>query len=196
MEVKSGRTGLHRRDLRVGRYGWQEPASLTETRVMTFYADPDKRIVDLDITLTALAEGHLRRRQGWRARDPHAPGSAGGQGHRPHHQRRRDGGRKVALGQALQLVRLFRRHQGEKVGIAILDNPANPRHPVRWHARAYGLFAANPFGSAVFTGDKSQDGSITIEPGQSSASGTGLSSMAAMSGLPKLPTNGTVQRRK
>jgi hypothetical protein len=57
--------------------------------------------------------------------------------------------------------------KGEKVGVAILDHPANPHHPVRWHARAYGLFAANPFGLAAFTGDKSQDGSITIEPGQS-----------------------------
>ena len=29
---------------------------------------------------------------------------------------------------------------GEKVGVAILDNPDNPRHPTYWHARAYGLF--------------------------------------------------------
>jgi hypothetical protein len=55
---------------------------------------------------------------------------------------------------------------GENVGIAILDNPDNPRHPVRWHARGYGLFAANPFGLNVFTRDKSQDGSMTVEPGQ------------------------------
>jgi hypothetical protein len=38
---------------------------------------------------------------------------------------------------------------------------------VRWHARAYGLFAANPFGLAAFTNDKSQSGAITIEAGQS-----------------------------
>jgi hypothetical protein len=56
---------------------------------------------------------------------------------------------------------------GEKVGVAILDHPANPRHPVRWHARAYGLFAANPWGLAAFTNDKSQDGAMTIEPGKS-----------------------------
>jgi hypothetical protein len=37
---------------------------------------------------------------------------------------------------------------------------------VRWHARAYGLFAANPFGLSVFTNDKSQDGSVTLEPGK------------------------------
>jgi len=31
--------------------------------------------------------------------------------------------------------------------------------------RAYGLFAANPFGLSTFTRDKSQDGSVTLEPG-------------------------------
>jgi len=49
----------------------------------------------------------------------------------------------------------------------MLDHPENPRHPVRWHARGYGLFAANPFGLSVFTGDKSQNGSQTIAPGKS-----------------------------
>ena len=34
---------------------------------------------------------------------------------------------------------------GRMVGIAIFDHPQNPRHPTRWHARDYGLFAANPF---------------------------------------------------
>jgi hypothetical protein len=29
------------------------------------------------------------------------------------------------------------------------------------------LFAVNPFGLAVFTGDKSQNGAITVEPGKS-----------------------------
>jgi hypothetical protein len=56
---------------------------------------------------------------------------------------------------------------GEKLGAAILDHPENPRHPVRWHARAYGLFAANPWGLSVFTNDKSQNGAMTIEPGKS-----------------------------
>jgi hypothetical protein len=51
--------------------------------------------------------------------------------------------------------------------VAILDHPENPRHPVRWHARGYGLFAANPFGLSVFTNDKSQNGSQTVEPGKS-----------------------------
>jgi hypothetical protein len=55
---------------------------------------------------------------------------------------------------------------GQTVGVAIMDHPSNPRHPTYWHSRAYGLFAANPFGVRDFTADKSQDGSMTIEPGQ------------------------------
>jgi hypothetical protein len=47
-----------------------------------------------------------------------------------------------------------------------MDNPSNPRYPTYWHSRAYGLFAANPFGVKEFTRDNSQNGSLTIEPGQ------------------------------
>lgn len=54
---------------------------------------------------------------------------------------------------------------GEKVGVAIFDNPTNSRR-ARWHVRGYGLFAANPFGLAAFTGDKTQDGSVTLQPGE------------------------------
>jgi hypothetical protein len=36
------------------------------------------------------------------------------------------------------------------VAIAILDHPANPGYPTYWHARGYGLFAANPLGRSIF----------------------------------------------
>ncbi len=54
---------------------------------------------------------------------------------------------------------------GEKLGIAIFDNPKNSRR-ARWHVRGYGLFAANPFGQSAFTNDKSQDGSVSLKPGE------------------------------
>ncbi len=54
----------------------------------------------------------------------------------------------------------------EPLTLAILDHPANPGFPTYWHARGYGLFAANPLGERVFTeGKKSLD--LTLEPGQS-----------------------------
>ena len=37
------------------------------------------------------------------------------------------------------------------VVVAILDHPENVGYPTYWHARPYGLFAANPLGQAVFS---------------------------------------------
>jgi hypothetical protein len=56
--------------------------------------------------------------------------------------------------------------EGEKLGIAILDHPSNPRHPTYWHSRSYGLFAANIFGVHDFLNDKSANGSMTVDPGR------------------------------
>jgi hypothetical protein len=39
---------------------------------------------------------------------------------------------------------------GKIYGIAMFDHPRNPRHPTWWHARTYGLLAANPFGQRDF----------------------------------------------
>lgn len=60
-------------------------------------------------------------------------------------------------------------HNGRVYGIAIFDHPQNPRHPTWWHARDYGLFAANPFGRHDFEGLKSQPriGELTVPAGQS-----------------------------
>jgi len=54
---------------------------------------------------------------------------------------------------------------GKAAGVAAFDHPSNLRHPTTWHARGYGLFAANPFGLRSFTRDKTQDGSFTIPAG-------------------------------
>jgi len=43
---------------------------------------------------------------------------------------------------------------GEPVTLAILDHPKNPGFPTYWHARGYGLFAANPLGRKAFTNGK------------------------------------------
>jgi hypothetical protein len=56
---------------------------------------------------------------------------------------------------------------GKPVGIAVFDHPKSFRHPTTWHARAYGLFAANPFGLREFSKDPKQDGSWTVPEGQS-----------------------------
>lgn len=40
---------------------------------------------------------------------------------------------------------------GEPVSLVIIDHPENVGYPTYWHARDYGLFAANPLGQKIFT---------------------------------------------
>lgn len=54
----------------------------------------------------------------------------------------------------------------DSVSIAIIDNPANPNYPTFWHARGYGLFAANPLGEKIFTNGKSVK-NLTLVKGRS-----------------------------
>ena len=140
---------------------------LTERRLMTFFSDPKLRYFDIDVTLTALVEVTF------------GDGKDGALGIRLRPLLQEDKGvskitnaeglvgEKQVWGKPSDWCDYSGEIAGEKVGVAILDHPGNPRHPARWHARAYGLFAANPWGLAAFTNDKSQDGSMTIEPGKS-----------------------------
>ncbi len=57
---------------------------------------------------------------------------------------------------------------GEKVAIVIFDHPSNPGYPTYWHARGYGLFAANTLGQKVFS-DGKEEMNFEIGPGQSAS---------------------------
>ncbi len=57
--------------------------------------------------------------------------------------------------------------EGALVGLAVLNHPASFRFPTYWHVRTYGLFAANVFGVHNFRNSHEEDGSATIEPGDS-----------------------------
>lgn len=76
-------------------------------------------------------------------------------------------GEKEIWGGQAEWVDYYGNVGGEEVGIAIFDHPENLRHPTYWHARGYGLFAANPFGVRNFTHDRHKDGSFTIPSGAS-----------------------------
>lgn len=54
--------------------------------------------------------------------------------------------------------------KGNMVGIAMFNHPENLNHPTYWHARHYGLFAANPFGSKGFRGE--EEGGHTLKEGE------------------------------
>jgi Methane oxygenase PmoA len=55
----------------------------------------------------------------------------------------------------------------DPVTIAIFDHPANPGFPTYWHARGYGLFAANPLGRNIFTNGKEPAMNFSIAPRES-----------------------------
>jgi hypothetical protein len=44
--------------------------------------------------------------------------------------------------------------KGKNVTVVIFDNPQNIGFPAYWHAREYGLFAANPLGRNIFSNGK------------------------------------------
>ncbi len=54
----------------------------------------------------------------------------------------------------------------EAISIAILDHPSNFGYPTHWHARGYGLFAANPLGQKAL-GDGNEELNLILEPGKS-----------------------------
>lgn len=159
-------------------FEWQDPSGkplLTETRRMTFYAHPTLRIVDFDIALKALKESvtfgdtkegtfairlaaGLEEMQKRSLPDPPRTGkmvSAEGAE-----------GEKNVWGKRSPWVDYSGKLGDEAVGVAIFDNPKNPKHPTYWHSRSYGLFAANIFGEHDFYADKSKNGSVTLAPGK------------------------------
>ena len=53
----------------------------------------------------------------------------------------------------------------EDVVLLLLDHPKNPGYPTYWHARGYGLFAANPFGPKAFSNGKEAERPFSIAAG-------------------------------
>ena len=74
---------------------------------------------------------------------------------------------KDAWGKRSAWVDYFGPVAGQTVGIAILNHPSSFRWPTYWHVRTYGLYAANPFGVADFTGKKEDKGEYVLPKGQS-----------------------------
>jgi hypothetical protein len=137
-----------------------------ETQSFTFDGDAQIRIIDCEFVLTATAgpldigdtkEGTFAIRVAPELSAPlgHMINSNGAQGE------------KAIWGKAANWVDYSGNVSGMSVGIAVFDSPKSFRHPTTWHARAYGLFAANPFGIREFTKDPNKDGSWAIPEGTS-----------------------------
>ena len=63
-------------------------------------------------------------------------------------------------------VSLSGKIKDENVSVVMFDYPSNPGHPTYWHARGYGLFAANPLGQKALSGGKDEL-NFKIAPNQS-----------------------------
>lgn len=61
---------------------------------------------------------------------------------------------KAVWGKRATWVKLEGTVEDEVVSLTLIDHPDNVGYPTYWHARGYGLFAANPLGQAVFSEGK------------------------------------------
>jgi hypothetical protein len=135
-------------------FEWTAPNGsvlLHEHRVTTFYSGPRLRIVDFDITLTAANEKVVfgdTKEGAFAIRLADSMSEKSGDGQMVNAEGKR--GMKEVWGHRSNWVDYGGSVDGEKLGVAIFDAVSNPRHPVYWHSRDYGLFALNPFGQHSF----------------------------------------------
>jgi hypothetical protein len=144
----------------------QGEAIATETQAYIFKGDEQSRIIDCEFTILA---DHGPVKIGDTKEGTFAIRVVKALDSPPGRMVNSNGavGEKAVWGQRADWVEFDGDVAGEEVGIAILDNPRNLRHPTCWHARGYGLLAANPFGLREFTHDRHQDGSLGIQAGGS-----------------------------
>ena len=62
-------------------------------------------------------------------------------------------------------VMLTGKKDGKDITIGIIDHPKNVGYPTYWHARGYGLFAANPLGQKLFSNGK-EELNFSLKPGE------------------------------
>jgi hypothetical protein len=63
---------------------------------------------------------------------------------------------KEVWGTRCRWMKLASEIKGESVALVIIDHPDNAGYPTYWHARDYGLFAANTLGQKVFSNGKNE----------------------------------------
>jgi 6-phosphogluconolactonase (cycloisomerase 2 family) len=61
---------------------------------------------------------------------------------------------------------LYGKMNNDSISVIMIDHSKNIGYPTNWHARGYGLFAANPLGDKIFTNGKSER-NLSLQPNQS-----------------------------
>lgn len=144
---------------------------LVERRRMTFHAKPEThRTLDIDFELEAnedvtfadhegavigmrLALPFDTHYDGWAVNEAGGINAAGAHGRR-----------------SPWLAWIGITSGGQRMGVAMLDHPANLNHPTRWEVQEKGFFMANPFGARVFAASdptaSAETGGHTLKRGE------------------------------
>lgn len=161
---------------------------LNETTTYFFRADEDKRIIDRITTLTAaqdvnmpdVKDGMLGLRLAHELEMPSKEkkefkddkgnvtvieGSADGAPSGNYITSEGKEGDAVWATRA-QWCMLYGKQGDDTTSIVIIDHPRNVGYPTYWHARGYGLFAANPLGQKAFSNGK-ETLNFALKQGQS-----------------------------
>ncbi len=142
-----------------------------EVGTLRFKATADQRFVDCDYVLTGdrdvtfgdTKEGTFALRTNPALNLTKSSDEAPPAGHAENSEGLHD---KELWGQRAKWVSYFGKIDEQDFGIAIFDHPSNLRHPTTWHARDYGLVAANPFGLHEFQGEPAGSGRFVLKPGE------------------------------
>lgn len=163
-ESQNGDPGTLRADFELA--GPKGRVIADEIQSFLFGGDQKTRWIDCEITLVAnhgsdltlgdSKEGTFGIRLARELNSPpaHMVNSSGGEGE------------KAIWGKRADWVDYDGTVAGEALGVAVFDSPKSFRHPTWWHARGYGLLAANPFGWREFYNDPEKDGSWTVPQGK------------------------------
>jgi hypothetical protein len=150
-------------------FSWRDPKGqemLTEHRIMTFSGTAGQRVIDFDFTLKATQDMQFGdTKEGFfaiRVADSMTEDKGG--------QMLASTGfltEKGIWGRPADWVQYSGNVDKRPVAITIFDHPGNLNHPERWHSRAYGLFAVNPFGLKEFDKTATGSGGFFVKSGAS-----------------------------
>ncbi len=150
-----------------------EKPLLKEERTMEFIPGKNSTTIDFTMTLTALDEKVVFKdtKEGMFAiRVAHWLKEKDNENSK-YRSSNGDETEKNIWGKRAKWVTLEGKKDGKTIGIAILNHPESINYPTYWHARAYGLFAANPLGQSVFQKGRGEETpeefNLTLEPGKS-----------------------------
>jgi Methane oxygenase PmoA len=128
---------------------WISPGGdpvVTETRSLTFYSEAkDCRTFDIDLRLRADRDITFEDNDDTVIGIRLSPSFDQRNGGRPVNAQGLEGEANVR-GRRSEWIDWQAIVDGEEVGVALMEHPANFSAPTRWHVRSIGLMIANPFG--------------------------------------------------